>query len=273
MNRWIAWLRGVLPAQAVTFFSGLLTSLIVRALFGQVIPLDAGILMLLTTALVVIATAVLVSLRQELTTGLLQTRLSAKVHHAEKTENGDAPLYDPIIPILASAKESIRVIGLYRPPSLAPTEPRGRYYAAIDNLLESKRRSGQRFRYERILQVKKVRPGKLSFDQVDPVTFDHCSHVVALREEKTALSLHLRQIPDILGSMSCVIVDDKEIIFAVPTVVRSATAELKAANMGTALVFTDNDGSLVKEMLNLFDDLRLDSSEVLQLQTNPRNSE
>jgi hypothetical protein len=93
------------------------------------------------------------------------------------------------------------------------------------------------------------------------------------RKKGTALTIHLRQISDILGSLSFVIIDDKEIIFAVPTVTRTETAQLKALQLGTGIVFTDCEGSLVKEMLNLFDDLRLKADEILTLESNTEDTE
>ena len=70
-------------------------------------------------------------------------------------------------------------------------------------------------------------------------------------------------MPDILGALSFVIVDDKEVIFAIPMAGRLDTSEPKALQLGTGVVFTDPDGSLVKEMLNLFDDLLLNADEIV----------
>jgi hypothetical protein len=259
------WMKNTFTAQVVTFASGLLASVVIRAIFGEIVPLTEGVIDLLIIFLIVLATAVLVGLRHDVISSLIQSKLSAKVYHSTKTLNGDVPLYDPIIQVISSAKESIRVIGLYRPLSLETTPGRIRYYEKINELLETKHRRGERFRYERILQVKDVKPGTLNAQQVDGITYRHCTHLLGLQNQRTALTIHLRQIPDILGSLSFVIVDEKEIVFAVPAVTRTEMSQLKALQLGTGIVFSDNEGSLVKEMLNLFDDIRLRADEILIL--------
>ena len=259
------WLTSTFTASAVTFVAGLLTSIIVRAIFGQIIPLNVGIIALSTIVLVVTAIGVIVGIRQEIISSLIQSKLSARVYHSLKTPNGDIPLYEPVIQVISSAKESIRVVSLYRPPTLESMAGRRKYYEKIDEILEDKHRRGERFRYERIIQVKEVNPGRLVPDVVDEVTFQHCKHLLSLQSQKTALTIHMRQIPDILGSLSFIIVDDMEIVFAVPSVTRTETAQLKAVQLGTGIIFADNEGSLVKEMLNLYDDLRMKADEIVTL--------
>lgn len=215
-----------------------------------------------TIGFVVLAIAFLVGIRQDINARLMQSRLSTKVYHAQETPKGDVPLYDPVIDIIRSAKKSVRVVGLYRPMSLTGKVGRRTYYRALIDMLEAKRKRGEKFLYERILQVMEVVPGELRRAQVDPVTFEHCEHLVALKKEKTSLTIHLRQIPDILGAMSFLIIDDREIVFAIPSVasVANRTGDPRALQLGTGVVFTDPDGILAGEMLSLFRELQLSAN-------------
>jgi hypothetical protein len=259
------WLNRVFTAQVVTFAAGVITSILVRAIFGNFITLSEGLIAILTVVLAVFAISVIVSLRQDIITKLAQSRLSTHVYHALKTPNGDVPLYDPVIQSISLANESIRVISLFRPPDMEVSLGRQRYYQKIEDILEEKRQKGVRFRYERIVQVKEVRHGKLYPSQTDRITYQHCKHLLELQKKQTSLTIHLRQIPDILGSLSFIIVDDYEIVFAIPTITQNNYDELKATQLGTGITFTDPDGTMVKEMLNLFDDLRLGADPVLSV--------
>ena len=122
MSRFFRLLRNAFTAQLVTFVAGLLASIVIRAIFGQIIPLSESLLALMTIILIVLTMAVMASLRQDINANILQSRLSTRVYHAHRTADGDVPLYDPVMNIIASAKESVRVVSLFRPPSLEITK-------------------------------------------------------------------------------------------------------------------------------------------------------
>ena len=265
MKRLDRSLRNALTGPFVTFVGGVLVSILVRALFGQVIPLSQGIAAIFTVAFVVLAIAALVGIRLDIRDQLLHSRLLTKVYHASRTPRGDTSLYDPVIDIIRSAEESLRAISLYRPPSLPESPGRQKYYQALNDKLEAKHKRGEPFVYERILQVAEVMPGELHRDQVDPLTFEHCERSIALKRQKTSLTIHLRQVPDVLGALSFLIVDDKEIVFGIPSVAGRDLDDPRALSLGTGVVFTDLDGQLAKEMLALFRELQLgaDADEIV----------
>lgn len=262
MNGLIKALSNAFTAQFVTFIAGVLISEFFSAVFGAVIPWSEGLVAIVSICFVVFAIAVLAGMRQDVNARLVQSRLSVDVHHALRTPGGDVALYDPVIRAISEAKESIRVIGLYRPPSLEITPGRRRYYQALASLLEEKHHRNKRFRYERIIQVSEIEHGTLRPNQVDALTFEHCKQLVNLQQQKTTLMVHLRQLPDILGSLSFIIIDDNSVIFAIPAPNLSGTKAARALHLGTGVVFTDPEGLLTREMLNLYDELRLSADPI-----------
>ncbi len=273
MNRLIKALSNAFTAQFVTFIAGVLISEFFSAVFGAAIPWNEGLVAIASICFVVLAIAVLAGIRQDVNARLVQSRLSVNVHYALRTPQGDAALYDPVIDIIAKAKESVRVIGLYRPPSLEITSGRKKYYDALASLLEAKRRRNERFRYERVIQVDKIDPGKLSSNQVDALTFEHCKQLVKLQKQRTTLTVHLWQLPDILGSLSFVIVDDRIVIFAIPAANPSDAKDPRALHIGTVVVFTDPEHSLAKEMFNLYDELRLNADAIQNIASDSTNAQ
>lgn len=264
--------RRTIPGPVLIFFASVVAGGVVSALVSQFISFTHAVTTLLTAFLVVFTVAVVTAVHHEISTHLAQSKLSAEVHYSLRTPDGDVPLYDPVSSRITSAKESIRVVGLYRSPDLLITPGRTKYYEAIHDLLETKHKQGRTFRYQRIIQVKEVTPGKLGADQTDHLTFEHCKHLLQLQEQKTALFINLWQIPDIVGSVSFIIIDDKEVVLAIPGIDRVETRELRASHLGTAMIFTDNDGALVKEMLNLFDALRDNADRVEEVQESDQRS-
>jgi len=68
-----------------------------------------------------------------------------------------------------------------------------------------------------------------------------------------------------LSSLSFIIIDSKHIVFGIPTPIRCQDGKLKATQLGTGLAFTDYEGSLVKEISRLFDDLLLTADPIYVL--------
>lgn len=265
MNKFIKSLRMFFKAELVTFLAGILVSAFAELLFGKVIPWNVSLVAIVTIAFAALTTFVLVGIRRDIQASLVQSRLSVNVYHALRTLRGDFSLYDPVIDMIETAKDSIRVVGLYRPQSLAITPGRKKYYQVLGDLLETKRRSNERFLYERIIQVGQVKPGTLSSDQVDELTFKHCDQLVHLQHQRTGLSVHLRQLPDVLGALSFVVIDDRTVVFAIPAANPGEAKDPKALHLGTVIVFTDPEGLLTKEMLSLFNELCLSADPVYSI--------
>jgi hypothetical protein len=167
MRRLFKRMRNTFTAQLVTFVAGLLTSVLMRAVFGQVIPLSEGLLLFLTAILVVFAVTVIANLRQDMNKCLARTRLSADIYHSSESLGSEVAMYDALEGTVCSAKRSVQVVGLAKPPELEVTPHRKRYHEALYRLLETKHRKNERFRFERILQVKEMKEGKLVKRQLE----------------------------------------------------------------------------------------------------------
>lgn len=248
-------LRNRFTVGFLTLFGGWFVSYIIETIIGNVIPLSMGIIFVVFVIFIIFVLILFVDLRKDISERDTRTRLNSRVYYADKTPGGDKILYDPVIDIIKQAEKSIRVIGLYRPSTLPVTPGRKKYYQALHDFLETKQKRAQPFLYDRIIQVSNVRPGQISSDQVDPLTFSHIRDLLSLQKNKSSVTIRLRQIPDILGSLSFVIVDDRDIIFALPDVAHSDTVERRGFHLGSGVVFTDNDGALVKELIHIFEEL------------------
>lgn len=262
MNRISTWLSSTFTQTAVKFVGSVVIGFVLKAMLDNVISVLVGAVEVIIVFFIVFSVAVVASLRKEISSGLLQSRLSTRIYYATNVPGGDLALYDAIIESISSANESIRVVSLFRSPTLKSSPAREKYYRELNKILETKHRRGERFRYERILQVKEVLPGKIGPDQTDLVTYEHCKLVTELQKSQTALTIRLRQVPDILSTISFVIVDDREVMLAIPSVTRTEDEQLEASRLGTIVFFTDPDGSLTREMRHLFDNLLLDADHV-----------
>lgn len=262
MRRILVQLQSTFTGELVSFVAGLLAATVIGAILDQVIRIDLGLTLIVFVLFVVFATATLVRMRNDVTDRLRQFALNVHTYYASRSNAGDKTLYDPIIPKITSAKESLFVVGLHRPQTMQSSQARVKYYKAIEDLLEKHQKQGSRFKYERIIQVKSVGHRSLDSSQLDIVTLKHCKHILGLQGRRSLLSLQMRQMPDVLGSMSFVIIDEKELLLAIPTVNRDNSSNLKASDLGAVVSFTDNEGSLVREMLQLFDELRLSAEPI-----------
>ena len=92
--------------------------------------------------------------------------------------------------------------------------------------------------------------------------------MIELKHNRSSVRIQLRQIPAILGSLSFVIIDDKEVIFAIPAVTHDTWVDQRALKLGTGVKFTDPEGFLVRQLDDLFDTLRLEASAVIEIQEN-----
>jgi hypothetical protein len=64
-----------------------------------------------------------------------------------------------------------------------------------------------------------------------------------------------------LGSLSFFIIDNKQVAFVIPSANRSAS-DPRALPVGSVVIFSDGEGSLVREMLGLFQDLSSDAKRI-----------
>lgn len=265
MSKLGTFLKRYAPAPAVTFVAGLLSSIIVREIFGNVVGITVGVLSLLGIIFVVLSSASMVGLRDELKTLLVQSRLSAKVVRSRGI-TGDTELYDAVTKCLLSATKSIHAVSLFRPPSLEVSDARKKYYDALDKFLSEKK---EPFEYQRIIQVEKVNEsGVLQDDQTDVLTYAHCRHCLEQPAASSA-NIYLWQSSNMLGSLSFFIVDRKQVAFVIPskkTVIASkppgSQRDPRALPVGSVVIFSDEEGSLVDEMLGLFTELASDARRV-----------
>lgn len=258
MKKILSRLRDIFTPSVVTFIAGVITTVLWRYIFGEFIPLSQGLLHLLIIILVILSMAVMLKLQQEITNSI-KSKISAVNYHVKKTEGGDAKLYDPLAEFISTAQSSIFVVSRFIPSTLDVTPARTKYYETLNSLLKKKHKRNEQFRYERILQIKDVKAGQIIADQSDPLLYDHCKQLIQI-QPKTSLTIRLWQIPDILGSISFIIVDDERVFFLMPTLNQGVSSELIASRLGMGISFSDPNKLLVKELLELFEELRTHSN-------------
>lgn len=261
MKQSMTWLQNIFTLRVLSFFIGLITAILAQALLDRIIPVTLGLVLVLTTVFVLLSIGTLIKLRD---TVLPQFKLTALPYRAGK-HLGEKSLYDALIERINLAQSSLLYLSSYRPGTMKSSQDRIRYYDAINKLLDRYHRQGRDFKYERILQIKGINPGKVDSKQVDKITFAHCQHILHLKDKGTPLDVNLGQIDDVLSSLSFVIIDEKELFFVMPSLKRDEQYKLQALELGTGVVLTDNDGSFVQEMIRLFNNLRMNANPIYML--------
>ena len=197
--------------------------------------------------------------QQAVTEHLSLSALTVKIHRGGE-KHDSAELYTPLINRIAEAKKSVSILGSFRSSTLPFSANRHDYYNSIEKLLKEKDKLDADFLYRRIVQVEEIIAEGINSNQIDQLTFNHCKFISGLKNERTSLTLHLRQIPKILEPISFVIIDDTEVIIFLPEFkLNTKTSELDRVRLGIGLFFVDSDGFLVREMNRLFDVLFMNS--------------
>lgn len=252
-------IKSLLSAPGVPEGFSFVGGIIVDRLLNVLLPSDSAlilrVLLIAMVSFVIFALVILFAVRQDIAAQVAQFGLETHTLYAHNTPRGDRGLYNPLMEMIKSAEESLRVVGLYRPPGLQSSEARKEYYEAVEEVLRRHHKSQTSFTYERILQVRTPEPGSIGSSQLDEISFQHCQFLLRLKSTKTPVTVRLHQISDILGSLSFLIIDDKHVVFAIPTPNETENGHLEASQLGTAVRVTDYDGSLVREMSNLFGEL------------------
>jgi hypothetical protein len=171
--------------------------------------------------------------------------------------------------IIASAKRSIRVVGMFRPYELPHKEGRKGYYEILHEAINIKTQLNQPFIYERIVQVERVTNGILNCKQTDPVTFNHCKQILEWEKQRNAVSVYVKQIPNILGALSFLIVDNDRFVMVIPDTVRDENGQLKLEGLQLGLIFEDADGILTEPMKSFFARLFNEADIVVKLEEQP----
>jgi hypothetical protein len=103
---------------------------------------------------------------------------------------------------------------------------------------------------------------KLCRNQIDELTYEHCKHLMQLRQSGSSVKTLLRQIPAGVSPISFLIVDNEYVIFLISPITQQESYRLRSY-IGTQIVFTDRGGALVERMADLFDDLRLQAHDIV----------
>lgn len=184
---------------------------------------------------------------QDIRNTLRQQKLTVEIGYAS-TRDEDHQLYGRVNEAISRAEKSIRVIGMYRPFELPHKQGRKSYYDLLKEIIELKIQQNQPFIYERVVQVETVTNGRLNVMQTDPLTISHCRDILAWKKQKSAVSVHVKQTPRILGALSILIVDEKEFFMVVPDIVRNDQGVLVLEGLQLSLNFTDPEGALTEPM-------------------------
>lgn len=241
----------IIVSTVISFVIGLLLSTVIeQVITSQVNLLDRIIQgsIFLVLILILIFMSFQFKNIQEI---IRRQKLAVDVSYAS-TKTQDKQLYAPVIEAIAMAKKSIRVVGMFRPHELPHKEGRKSYYDVLCETIRLKSDLSQPFIYERVIQVESITPGVLRKDQADPVTFDHCRQILDWKRQRTAVSVHVKQIPNILGALSFLVIDDDKYILAIPDIIRGENGILKLEGLQVGLVFEDPEGVLTEAMKSFF---------------------
>lgn len=216
---------------------------------------------LLAGLMCIFAVGSIVLLRTDMLNLMKKSGFSLDTFHAGKTSERTEEFYETLYRYMSLASHSIRAVGLYKPSTLEPTRPRKQYFEKLYKFLENKSRQNPDFIYERIVQVDTVKSGVLESDQIDRLTFKHCKHLLDIQKRNTEMRASVKQISSVLSPMSFFIIDERITIFLIPTVTPEGGV-LTTLKLGTGLVIASQEGTFAREMLNLFETLKANSTEV-----------
>jgi hypothetical protein len=256
MKRILDNLHHIFTAQVITFVAGLITSVVVQAIFDTVITITEGLLFVLMIILVVYAVQILASLRQEIYEQLLQSTLKVRVCYTNSHE-GELETYGNLKKAILSAQERILSVSLSRPINLERPPHRIEYYQAIDTLITNMHKFNKSFKYERILQVKKINSeGDLTDEQIDKLIFDHCKNMMNLREHDKGsdVSVFLKQMGEGVSPISFLVIDHSQVVFLIPPITHNDNDRVRS-HIGMGIFFYDPAGLLVRQMERRFDEL------------------
>ncbi len=265
MKRLTTLFQKLFTLPVLTFISGIIISVLVQSIFGgRLIPITLDFVFVLIGVLVFLSIGTLINIREDIHVKLKELRFTARSYNTMK-RLGEKSLYDALIERINSAQSSLLTVSSYRPASMKSSPERTKYYEAINKLIDRHHRQGTQFTYERILQVKNINHGTIDNVQVDHTTLKHCGHILHMDSEKTSVSIQLRQVEDVLGSLSFMIIDRREIFLVIPALKRDDQRKLHALELGSGVVLIDNEGSFVADILKLYDNLRLSSDAIYKI--------
>jgi hypothetical protein len=264
MSKYIAWLKRILTPELVRFVAGILSGLILRALFEKIIPLNEAVLFLFIIILIIFAVSTIARIDLNIEKQIPYPKFSAKVLYITQKKEGEAALYNLLSETIRSAKKSVYVISIARQSELKATPHRTRYYKEINKVLESKHRKKEKFRFERIVQVKEVRGEILEPDQMDPVIYEHCQLLLRLDQANSSIRVRLRQLQEGISPIAIFIVDNEQVVFLIPHISTNKDNKSQVL-MGTGIFLSDPEELLVNELMPLFEDLLVEAKDVKAL--------
>jgi hypothetical protein len=197
---------------------------------------------------------------------LRRQKISVDVKYTSVIDK-DKKLYESLNDSIVDAKRSIKVIGLFRPRSLSSKEGRKNYYDVLEEIIEMKIKQNHPFVYERIVQVEQITSEVIRDDQIDSITFEHCEKIFGLKKEKSAVSIYIKQIPNILGALSFLIVDDEKFFISIPDTVRNEHEALKLEGLQLILGFEDAKRVLIEPMNSFFTRIFNEAEPVLKVES------
>jgi len=249
-----------------TFSSVLLIPVILRAFALQQIKVSALTVDLLIIFLVMLAMATLASLSGAISREVDRSRVTVTFHYKTALQESDSAIYDPILHRLSRAKESVKILGSLRSPESNSSKARERYYELIEHIVQQKILGGNKFVYERIVQLsddtalgnqEDLRSATtLTASRVDELTFDHCRRVMELTRNAGRVKFLPSQVRAILPVITLIIIDDEYIILCLPWVdMEGSTRAVDTQQLGKGLFFHDREGregAFSGEMHSLF---------------------
>jgi hypothetical protein len=269
MSRLAYLLRRIpVPIKEILVFSaGFLLNTVLSLWLRNLFTLDTLLFNVLAVIFVLAAVFTIIYFVQKFEQLLPQLSLSTEVFFRSR-KNDDSSIYKPLTEAFISANESLHIVSLFRASNLELTPNRKRHYQALKNMLEIKRKSNPDFRYERIVQVSDDLDNVLKRDQIDRLTLEHCQYLISQRQaDDNPTTIRLSKIPQGLSPVSFAIIDNKKILFMIPSIKQNMTGKFDPnRHVGTLIIINSPTSKLIKEMNILFESLRQSSTHVAYIE-------
>jgi hypothetical protein len=265
-HRFRSWLPKDLIVTVISLGGGAVIVKIVEGSIEHGLS-SAHALYFLIVLLIAFATTALVSLRDEIANEIKRSRIVVQFNFKVKKSESDAEIYEPLLRKIARARHSILVINAAVDQlDEHPSNARKEYYKKLNKILKARMEENKPFHYERILQVKGPIPNVLHSSQIDGPTFEHCDFVLRhLTQEPGATRFTLRQVERVTATCSFMIIDNLEVVLFLPWI-EHVRGHFETQHIGKAIFLRDHEGSLVREMKDMYDAVALFANAIEELE-------
>ena len=251
--------------KVMIFIGGILIATLFSSFLSKILETSEFIIYFLLILFILFAMISQGWLYQKINENLFNGIKVKVFHQSTKNSWSGEPIFEGLTEALKSANESFRIIALCKPHDLPETPSRIKYYNLMEEILELKNKKNKDFLFERIIQVEDIRGNYLEKNQTDSLGYLHCKHLLELKGKPGSIKIRAKMIPSSSTPLSFAIIDESKILFIFPTIKKEASLLKTYKQIGTVLYFDDSDGKLSKDMLELWEDIKENSTEIIEV--------